>query len=450
MDAFDRLVAGIIAGLVAAIGIVIILGDRIGVTVTAGVPDGGLSPSSTAPISLTFSQPMNTSSVEDRFSIEPAVKGELRWEGSTLVFQPRQALVPQQTYTVTLESGAQSLLERQVIRPFVWSFAPRLPRAVYLAPASAERRSLWLATLDGAQPREIYAPEYGIYDFSPSPDGEQIAVTVIDANQAADIWLIDASGANLRRITDCRGGFCSTPAWSPDGRRIAYERQEPSATGGSGPSRVWLVDVATGESAPLFQDNQVLGFSPAWSPDGGRLAFFDGNSQAIRVIDLSSSDTFRLPSLMGEVGSFSPDGTQMAYTDMRQVGRQFFPDIILARLGTAGGIEPLLEPAEEDQSPAWSPDGKWIAFGRRLLSREDGFGIQLMVVDPATGQLQQLTDDPDTNNSQFAWSPASDRLLLNRFDLQASAPTLNLWTYTMSDGSLKKLADDAFGGQWLP
>lgn len=449
-SSFDRLVAGIIALLAATVSLVVVLGDRSGVTVALIVPGGGQSPSSTAPISLTFSQPMNMASVEDRLSIQPPVQAEFRWEGNTLILQPQPAFVPQQTYTLTLDAGAQSLLDRRVIRPLTWSFTPRLPEVVSLAPANAEIRSLWLVGLDGSRPREIYAPEYGIYDFAPSPDGEQMAVTVLTIDRSADIWLIDAAGANPRRVTDCRTGFCSGPAWSPDGKRLAFERQEPSPTGGSRPSRVWLVDLAGGQSSPIFQDNQVLGFGPAWSPDGGRLAFFDGNSQAIRVLDLASGDTFRLPSLMGEVGSFSPDGMQMAYTDMRQLGRQFFPDIVLATLETDGGLESLLDPPEEDQSPVWSPDGKWIAFGRRSLSREQGFGIQLMIADPAGGRLRQLTDDANYNNSQFAWSPAGDLILLHRFDLKAATPTLDVWVYDLDDGSLTWLIDNAFGGQWLP
>ncbi|MBN1426989.1 MAG: PD40 domain-containing protein [Anaerolineae bacterium] len=450
MDTFDRLVAGIIAALVVAIGIVIALGDRVGVIVTLTTPGDRQSSSSTAPISLTFSQPMDTAGVEDRFSIEPAVEGTMRWEGNMLIFRPDQPLTPQRTYTVTVEAGAQSLLERRVIRPQTWSLTPRLPRVIYLAPADADARSLWVAESDGSQPRRIYAPEHGLYDFAPSPDGEQIAVTVYEADQSADIWLIDAAGANPRRITDCQGGFCASPAWSPDGRQIAFDHQGPSTTGSGGSSRVWLVDPATGQSAPLFQDDQVLGFDPVWSPDGNRLAFFDGNSQAIRVIDLSNGDTFRLPSMMGEAGSFSPDGAQLAYADIKQVGRQFYPDIMLAHLGIDGGLEPLLDQAEENQAPTWSPDGKWIAFGHRLLNREQGFGFQLMLIDPAGRWIQQITDDPGYNNSLFAWSPGSDRILLHRFDLQSAPDTLELWVYGLDDGSLTRLVDNAFGGQWLP
>jgi Tol biopolymer transport system component len=153
---------------------------------------------------------------------------------------------------------------------------------------------------------------------------------------------------------------------------------------------------------------------------------------------------------MGEAGSFSPDGSQMAYTDIRQVGGQFFAHIVLARLWADGGFLPLLDLAEEDQFPAWSPDGKWVAFGRRSLSRKEGFGSQLMIYDPASGQLKQLTDDADFNNTTFVWSPSGDQILMHRFDLETPNATINIWVYRLSDGSLTRVVDNASGGHWLP
>jgi Tol biopolymer transport system component len=450
MDTFDRLVAGIVAALVVAIGIVIGLGDRVGVTVVLVTPNGGQNPSSTTPIRLTFSQAMDTASVKERLSIRPQVAGTFRWEGSTLSFQPNQALAPDQIYTVTLEAGAQSLTNRQVAHTFTWSFVPRLPRIIYLAPANADIRSLWITSLDGSPPTEIYASTYGIDGFAPSPDGSHIAVTAYGTDQSADIWIIDALGKNPHHITDCQVDFCGAPAWSADGERLAFERRKLSSTGGSGPSRIWLYILSSGQSAPLYQDDQVLGSNPIWSPAGERLAFFDDSGRAIRVLDLSGGDTFRLPSLAGEVGSFSPDGEQMVFTDIRQVGGQFFPEILLADLSAQGGISALDAGAEADRFPAWSPDGKWIAFGRRSLSQAESSGIQLVITDPANGQTRQLTSDLGYNNSLFAWSPTSDHILLHRFDLKAAPGTLDLWVYNLEDDSLSLAVKNAFGGQWLP
>ncbi len=451
MDRFDRLIAGIIIGLLAAIAGVVALGDHVGVPLIAMTPADGSRPPSTTQIRLEFARPMEPSSIETRLRIEPVVDGELRVDGSVVSFTPTAALQPGRVYTVTLESGASSLDGRTNPRAIRWSFTPREPAILYLAPADSPQRSLWRIAPGEGDARQIFAPEFGVYNFAPSPDGTQIAVTVFNQDLTSEIWIIDAQGGNAQALTDCWPGICSTPAWSPDGRLLAYERQDAAATGVPGPSRVWLYDVATGQTGPVFEDNQVLGFTPVWSPDGQWLAFFDANSQAIRVLPLSGGDAILIPSQMGEVGSFSPDSTSMVYTDIRPVGRQYFAELWLALLeGDGAGLRPLLEQAEEDQAAAWSPQGKWIAFGRRRLDRQTGWASQLTLLNPDTGEIRAITEDPIYNNTAFTWSPSGDQILIQRFNLEQPHSTPELWMYDMSSETLQRVTGNGFSGQWIP
>ena len=449
LDSFDRLVLSIIAGLVLAIGSLLALGDHVGVRVTDVSPEEGSSPPVTAPIQIAFGQPMQVASVEERFSIRPPVEGQFEWDGNTLIFRPAQALSPEQTYTVTLEAGAESSAGRRTLEAVSWSFRPRQPGIVYLAPADAADRGLWFLPAEGGEPSELFTPRNGIFDLAPAPDGSEIALTLAEDEPISHIWLVSRSGDSARQLFNCAPAACSTPAWSADGELLAYVRREPSSNG-LAPGRIWLYDLASGETAPLFQDNQVLGFGPVWSPDGSRLAFFDGNAQAIRVLELESGRVTVIPSLMGEVGSFSPDGGQMVYTDIRQVGRQYFPQLWLADLSEEGGIRPLLDEAEEDSSPAWSPRGEWIAFARRRLDRQGGPGSQLMLINPESGELRQITDDAAYNNTGFQWDPTGQRLLIQRFNLETGSARAEIWLYDLGDESLARLVENGFGGQWLP
>ena len=429
LETFDRIVVGVVAALVAGIAVVIALGDHVGVPIRDVSPADGSQPPITAPIRVTFAEAMNRESVEARLSIEPAIEGRFHWEDNMVIFTPASPLTPGQTYSATLAEGIESAAGRRSPRPLSWSFSPRTPRVMYLAPANSDLRSLWLIAAEGDLPRQLFAPQYGIFNYAPSPDGEQVAVSVLNENLTSDLWLLNSDGSNARLILPCSPGSCSNPAWSPDGTMIAYERQEVAPSGAPGPSRVWLYDVATGRTAPVFEDNQVLGFGPAWSPDGARLAFFDGSAQAIRVVAMDGSSSYLLPSQMGEVGSFSPDGSAMVYTDIRPVGQQFYAELWLATFGVDGGLQPLIAAAEEDQSATWSPDGRQIAFARRRIDRQGGFGGQLMIYDLTSQELRALTNDSAYNHTRFEWNPTGEQILVQRFNLEAINGAPELWVY---------------------
>jgi dipeptidyl aminopeptidase/acylaminoacyl peptidase len=453
MEYFDRLVLSVIAVILLAIGVVIIAGDHAGVPIRKVYPAEASTPPATAAIMITFTQTMDTASVEERFSIEPLVKGSFSWHAETLIFQPSQGLVSGETYRVELEAGVSTSNGRQTREAYQWTFTPRQPQVLYLGPFDNPARSLYRLSSDGGESVEVFAPVDGIYDFDVSPDGQQIAVSVftnIDETYITNLWLMDADGSNPRQILDCGPGSCGGPAWSPDGKLLAFERQDSSITGSPGPSRVWLYNPETGDAAPVFEDNQVLGFGPVWSPDRTRLAFFDGNVQVIKVLTLSTSNITEIPNQMGEVGTFSPEGDRLAYVDVRLVGAQFFAHLWLADLTADGGLAELLDESEEDQSPAWSPDGKWIAFARRRLDRSEGWGSQLTLYDVESGEIRVVTDDLRFNNTRFVWGPSGDQILIQRFNLEANPGAPELWLYDLKADSLTHLADNAFNAAWLP
>ncbi len=320
------------------------------------------------------------------------------------------------------------------------------PYVLYLAPAEAPPRALWMVPLAGGEARRLFAPPSGVLDFIPQPAGRLVAAAVGNADGAADLWLVDADSGEARRIVECVPAFCTAPAWSPDGQQLAYERRESAVEEG----RIWVYDLQAGSSVPLFAGERVTGLAPQWSPDGERLAFYDRQAGAIRVVNLATGDSTFIPDQMGEVGSFAPDGASMIYADIRLVGRQFFPQLWRADLEAGGGVSPLLEGAEDDRAPAWSPDGRWLAFARRWLDQAQGTGSQLMLFDLKTGELRQITHDAEVNHTRFRWHPQGRYLLVQRFKLAQTPAEAEIGVYDLTTEEWVLVIAGGFNGEWLP
>ena len=169
---------------------------------------------------------------------------------------------------------------------------------------------LWMADLTNGEVRQFTFGE--VSDSAPrwSPDGTQIAFVRTDLREKrSQIWLIRADGGEAWQLTKLDEGSIGEPVWSPDGSKIAFTfrpthpdwtqeaRKKRQETGKSNPPRVitrlfyrldgfgfldmrqhiWVCDVRTGE-AKQITDGDYDDYSPAWSPDGSKIAFVSNRS----------------------------------------------------------------------------------------------------------------------------------------------------------------------------
>lgn len=454
MDRFDRAVLIIIAVMAVLIGGVILLGPHGGQLITATIPADGDSAPAAGPIRVQFATGMNSASVEDRFMISPDVPGTLTWAGvDTLIFTPDGAFPPGEPVTVRLDPGFETAGGRASNRAYAWTFTARDARLLALYPADVAVQSLVQLALDGSEPLTVFEHANGILDFAPAPDGSAIAVVITNDDNSNDIWLIDADGSNPRAVTACAPALCLGPEWSPDSTTLAYQRHDQTLDGTLGPSRVWLLDVASGETAQVYEDNQVLGFGPSFSPGGTKLAFFDGSEGVIRVLDLVTGDAVLIPSKFGEVGVFSPDGAEMLFVDVELDGIQFYAKMQLADLTSDEGlISPLLDDPQQDQWPAWSPDGEWIVFSRRPVDSVGRYGGQVTLYNTASGELTQVTDNTDYNHLDFYWDPAGARVVFLRYNLTGTYPQPQVLLLDLTAGDLEPqlVIENAHITRWAP
>jgi TolB protein len=226
--------------------------------------------------------------------------------------------------------------------------------------------------------------------FISDRDNERVVDTV-ETRNGKEVYVTDYDGANQTRVTTSRR-LNITPSWSPDGRSIAYSsyiRIQP---------QVIVSNVYQG-TRETITDEKTGAYMPVFSPDGNRIAFMsqrDGNSE-IYVMNRDGSNPRRLTNhaAADSTPTWSPAGTQIAFTSDRSGSPQIW------LMDTDGlNLRRLTFGESWADRATWSP----APFNEIAYSARSGPGFDIRVYDVASGQIRTLTDGAGTNESP-AFSP---------------------------------------------
>ncbi len=256
---------------------------------------------------------------------------------------------------------------------------------------------LYLLDVSTGQIRPLTTDRAWSWTAGWSPDGRRIAYMSTRGGRM-DLYLLDLTGGDLRRLTDGRG-FNEWPSWSPDGLTIAFASTRDGITKppGNGHLQRDLYTIRS-DGTDLRRLTNLAGFNgdPAWSPDGKRIAFGSDRDGGFDLFTMAADGSdqrplTRLHQSGGRAGyaRWSPDGSRIVFNgaNPRQDGR----DNSIYWIPAQGG-EPRRVTQEanglRDVEPDWSPDGRWISFLRGLNDHWD-----LFVVRPDGSELMQLTND---------------------------------------------------------
>lgn len=233
---------------------------------------------------------------------------------------------------------------------------------------------------------------------------------------------------DLARITS-EAGLEDAPSWSPDGRSIVYTSDDGGHLG------LRIRQVPGERSIPLGMPNVDEG-QPVWSPDGnwiafvssrdhgGRFGIFLGSRPIEMFVAGQNGDLFLMPALGGTTRklaadaydpSWAPDGSRMAFRSIRD-GQWRLYTVSL----DAGDVTPIKGVVPRALAPAWSPDGRWIAY---LGGASAATGWDVYVVPAEGGTPMQVTRDRATVVLTPAWSRDGRWIM---YSSNRSGP-LNLW-----------------------
>lgn len=193
-----------------------------------------------------------------------------------------------------------------------------------------------------------------------SPDGRLIAFSGVGTDGRLSLYLVHRDGSGLRRLTT--GESDDNPTWSPDGTRLAFGRTH------LGVHALWLINVdGTGARQLVgLSDGEVsipgeYNEEPAWSPDGRRIAWARsfGGTHHIWVIDVDGANDRRLVATASDdrEPAWTPDGQAITIRRTRNQESQ----IITIDARTGNELVTIYPPGEGSR-PAWSPSGQWLAF----------------------------------------------------------------------------------------
>jgi len=214
-----------------------------------------------------------------------------------------------------------------------------------------------------------------------SPDGKQIAFQT-NRDGPYHIYVMSADGSNVRQLTSSDADD-RHPAWSPDGKQLAID------SGDQTNREIWTIDVGSRQRTQITKLGGIASF-PSWSPDGKRIAFYvyqagsmdvwaamtDNGSNPLRLTHNLATEENNQCTFACHSVAWSPDSNRLALSDGDS-------SRVLLMSAVGGAQTPISPPDERSHFPVYLPDGRLVYVTEHIS--QDQSWTDLWLVDPNSG-----------------------------------------------------------------
>lgn len=268
----------------------------------------------------------------------------------------------------------------------------------------------------GNNPRDN--SEIDLPNPKPKPPKKLRGIVAYASN--GEIYTMNPNGSNRKNLTKHKADD-SNPVWSPDGKKIAFLSGRADGgkfvglfvmeSDGSNPRRVsnWRA-MGTLNARPAWAPNgvhiEIEGFTAsmvAWSPDFRQIAFVDmgdSDNQVIKILDVARLTTRALTKGQSSRPAWSPDGKRIAYQLREGINETDPWEIYVVNVDGTGNMNLTRNPKADDQCPTWSPDGRHIIFA---TFREPDFNWEIYIMESDGSNQANVTKNALADDTHPNW-----------------------------------------------
>ncbi len=261
-------------------------------------------------------------------------------------------------------------------------------RIAYVTRA-ANRYALHITDADGEGGQVALASSQPIISPAWSPDGRRLAYVSFEAGKAV-VMVQDVLSGERRQVANFRGTN-SAPAWSPDGRQLAVTLSRDSV------AQLYLMDIDGGNLRRLTTSSSI-DTEAAFAPDGQSIYFVSDRGGAPQIYRMPSgggaAERITFAGAYNISPAISPDGRSMAYVT-RDAGNAFR----VMTLDLAGGTPLAVSDTRDDESPSFAPNGRLLIYASRAQGRD------VLMTTTLDGKIRTRLLSTGIDVREPAWGP---------------------------------------------